>query len=67
MFEALRASLTEELPVQRETQLFNNGINYDPFHPDGYTSMRKDFKAANKVTSLVTKVRNETMFTPHPW
>jgi len=55
------------MQVQRETQLFNNGINYDPFHPDGYTSMRKDFKAANKVTSLVTKVRNETMFTPHPW
>jgi len=29
------------MQVQRETQLFNNGINYDPFHPDGYTSMRK--------------------------
>ena len=27
-------------------------------------SMPQDFKAANKVTSLVTKVRNETMFRP---
>jgi len=26
--------------------------------------MPQDFKAANKVTSLVTKVRNETMFRP---
>eukprot|EP00287_Rhodomonas_sp_CCMP768_P008257 CAMPEP_0196717656 /NCGR_PEP_ID=MMETSP1091-20130531/1019_1 /TAXON_ID=302021 /ORGANISM="Rhodomonas sp., Strain CCMP768" /LENGTH=74 /DNA_ID=CAMNT_0042058083 /DNA_START=10 /DNA_END=234 /DNA_ORIENTATION=+ len=46
------------------TMLFNNGINYNPFNPMGQHDGRKSRKAAEKVTSLVTKVRNETMFRP---
>ena len=29
------------MQVQLTTELAFNGINYDPFHPDGYSSMRK--------------------------
>ena len=29
------------MQAQRTTELAFNGINYDPFHPDGYSSMRK--------------------------
>ena len=45
----------------------NNGVNYDPMNPMGTHSWRKDAKAANRIAGLVTKVRNQAMFTPHPW
>lgn len=45
----------------------NNGVNYDPMNPMGQHSWRKDAKAANRIAGLVTKVRNQAMFTPHPW
>jgi len=35
--------------------LFNDGVNYDPFNPMHTHNGYKDRKAANKVTSLVTK------------
>eukprot|EP00286_Rhodomonas_abbreviata_P025054 CAMPEP_0181310916 /NCGR_PEP_ID=MMETSP1101-20121128/12851_1 /TAXON_ID=46948 /ORGANISM="Rhodomonas abbreviata, Strain Caron Lab Isolate" /LENGTH=75 /DNA_ID=CAMNT_0023417597 /DNA_START=21 /DNA_END=248 /DNA_ORIENTATION=- len=58
-------SVQEAVGKVTTTMLFNNGINYDPFNPMGnYGSGKKDRKAASKVTSLVTKVRNETMFRP---
>jgi len=45
----------------------NNGVNYDPMNPMGQHSWRKDAKAANRIAGLVTKFRNQAMFTPHPW